>query len=109
MKTPAMKLIQVTSLAASFAVVGLAPVSSADSADDQYLAALAAMNINTDNPGPLIAAGHAQCDALGNPFAAWGVWGQWAGAGVRPDQFNQAATAAGRAYCPEKMQSLGLS
>lgn len=108
MNTPVMRMIQVASLAASFALLGLTPAANADSADDQYLADLAAMNINTANPGPLIAAGHAQCDALGNPFATMGAWGQWAAAGVGPGQTNQAATAAGRAYCPDKMQSLGL-
>lgn len=109
MKAPAIRIVHLTAVGAFFVMLGIAPFANADSADDQYLAALAAMNINTDNPGPLIAAGHAQCDALGNPFAAFGMWGQWAGAGVGPGQVQQAATAAGRAYCPDKMQSIGLS
>lgn len=114
MKAHTARAIQLFSAAVSVAVLGLAaPIAHADDQDSQYLAGLAAANINTDNPAALIAAGHAACDSIGapgfNPFSAWSTPAQWAGAGVGFGQINQATIAAGRAYCPDKLHSIGLS
>jgi Protein of unknown function (DUF732) len=102
--------IQATVAALALSVV-IAPLAHADSQDDQYLSALAGMNINTANAPQLISAGHAWCDAIGNfnPGAIIGFQGQFLGAGVPYGETAQAEIAAGRAYCPDKLHSMGLS
>jgi hypothetical protein len=85
-----------------------AGVAHADSQDNQYLQAVAALGV-TAPPEGLIAAGHAICDGMGNTVAMYGVEAQVLGAGVPYPQMGQVFVAAGRAYCPEKMHSFGLS
>jgi hypothetical protein len=102
--------IQATLAALALSII-VAPLAHADSQDDQYLSALAGLNINTTSAAQLIAAGHAWCDAMGNPNpgAILGLQAQLLGAGVPYGQTPQVEIAAGRAYCPDKLPSLGLS
>jgi Protein of unknown function (DUF732) len=96
-------------LVALVALVGVpAPDASAD--DGQFLSAVSAIGINAD-PARLIAAAHAECDAMPFPnnFASWGNQARWMGAGVPMSLVTQVFIAAGRAYCPDKLHAIGLS
>jgi len=64
------KMRRILCIALAFAALLLAPLAHADSHDDQYLSAIAALGI-TAPPDQLIAAGHSICDAMaggGGPF-----------------------------------------
>jgi hypothetical protein len=86
-----------------------APLAHADQGDDAYLSAVAALGINTSNGGALIAAGHATCDTIGNPFGQLGVQGQLVSAGVPYGQITPVEVAAARVWCPDKLHAAGLS
>jgi hypothetical protein len=85
-----------------------AGVAHADSQDSQYLSAVSALGI-TAPADQLIAGGHAVCDGVGNSGAELAAQGQLLAAGVPYGQVGQVFIAAGRAYCPDKLHSLGLS
>jgi hypothetical protein len=83
--------------------------ANADSPDNQYLHAVSALGITTAQPDQLIAGAHTLCDGLGTGWNLFPAEGQLLSAGVPYGQLTQVFTAAGRAYCPDKMHSVGLS
>ena len=92
------------------AALFLTPLAHADSQDDQFLSAVAALGI-TGAPDQLIAAAHTVCDNIGG-----GPWlgmspqmAQSLSAGVPYGMLTQFFVAAGRAYCPDKLHSIGMS
>ena len=98
-------------IALAFAALLLAPLAHADSHDDQYLSAIAALGI-TAPPDQLIAAGHSICDAMaggGGPFNWVNIAHQLEGIGVPSGQVGLVNVAAGRAYCPDLLHAHGLS
>jgi hypothetical protein len=101
----------VAALTIAGAVFG-APIARANTADQQYLGALAAMGINGD-PAALIAGAHSVCDLIGtmtvSMFGLNPATSQLLGAGVPYAQLRQASIAGARVYCPDKLHSLGLS
>jgi hypothetical protein len=95
--------------AVTVTALSLAPAAHADSQDDQFLSAVAALGIN-GAPDQLIAAAHAVCDMWGSGQPAYlGVLGQAVAAGVPYGQTHQFYVAAGRAYCPDRLHAIGLS
>lgn len=81
----------------------------ADTQDNQYLGAVAALGITADPQG-LIAGAHTMCDGLGTVGFSWmAAEGQVVGAGVPAGQATPVLIAAGRAYCPDKLHAIGLS
>jgi hypothetical protein len=103
-------MLRVILLAAALAlsIIG-APLAHADSHDDQYLSALAGLGINTAPADQLITAGHTTCDSMGNPFQGLAAQGQFLSAGVPYGQITPVEIAPARAYCPDKLHSVGLS
>jgi hypothetical protein len=99
---------QILCAAAVFAALSLAPLAHADSQDDQFLSAVRALGI-TAPADQLIAAGHTACDGIGNSPSVLAAEGQLLGAGVPYGQITPVFIAAGRAYCPDKLHSIGMS
>ncbi|MGH3968155.1 MAG: DUF732 domain-containing protein [Mycobacterium sp.] len=91
-------------------LIALSPIAHADSQDDQFLSAVAALGI-TGPADQLIAAAHTACDqAIGSgPSLNFGPMSQAINAGVPYGQMTQFYVAAGRAYCPDKLHSIGMS
>jgi len=97
---------------AALLAIALVPTAVAHgySADNQFLSAVAALGI-TGAPDQLIAAAHTVCDNIGG-----GPWlgmspqmAQSLSAGVPYGMLTQFFVAAGRAYCPDKLHSMGMS
>ena len=98
-------------IAVGFAALLLAPLAHADSHDNQFLSAVAALGITAPSD-QLIAAAHTVCDVMGGGGGFLGyvpVQNQLLGMGVPSGQIQQVYVAAGRAYCPDKLHAAGLS
>jgi hypothetical protein len=84
-----------------------APLVHADSSDDQFLSAVAALGIT--GPGDqLITAAHSACDQeIGNGRSFnFGLTSQALAAGVPYGRMTQFYVAARRVYCPDKLHSV---
>src|SRR5687768_14203701 len=93
-------LITVACVLAASVLLG-SGIAQADSADEQYLAALSAQGI-TGDPGQLIAEGRAACNNYGGP-ALVGQMTALMGRGMTSVQASNLVLVGMRAYCPEKI------
>jgi hypothetical protein len=99
-------LRSVTAAALILTAIATACPASADSADDQYVAA--AQGLGIDAPvDQLINAGHRVCNAWGNGYTD-AMTLPLVAAGVPRPQVRQMITAAGQAYCPAKLSVFGV-
>jgi len=90
-------------LAASLAAAALtlSGVATADTQDDEFLAALAAKGIGGD-PDQLISAAHNMCDVVGGMGAIAPFYRLMASQSLSPMQASEVFAAGAQAYCPDK-------
>jgi hypothetical protein len=99
------RLLPAAAVAGALAL-GLPAVAHADTADDNFLKALAAQGITGDRD-QLIAAGHAACDNYGSPTVAAQMAGLMA-QGLSNVQASNVFLDGLKAYCPEKIAGMPL-
>src|SRR6478752_4045440 len=100
MKVTKVHLLSVAAVCATVALGG-AGAARADTADDQFLAAVHAQGINGD-PATLIGFAHQMCDVVGTPAAIGPMTGLMGSQGLSPQQAFTVVMAATRTYCPDK-------
>ncbi|WP_169714640.1 DUF732 domain-containing protein [Mycobacterium celatum] len=76
------------------------PPAHADSQDDAYLKALAAVGITDYSSDTLVTAGHMVCAYKTAGAAPWQTQNGLMGYGIAPQDLDAVANAAVSAYCP---------